>query len=102
MYGVDTRCRFMEIRPPQLQLLLKETAELGAITALTKIGRIKPYLNKAQAYKRYGRKNVERWLELGLIYPIKDGANSAACRFNRIELEVLSRAINLLRYTVLQ
>lgn len=47
------------LTPLQLQKLLVDASELGAILALTKIGKIKPYLKKSEAFEKYGRKNVE-------------------------------------------
>jgi hypothetical protein len=85
----------MEISPLLLELLLKDAAELGAIAALVKVGKIKPYLKKSEAFKIHGRNKVERWLEAGLITPRKDGDYSAAWRLDRIELEVLSKSIKI-------
>jgi hypothetical protein len=91
----------MELSPIQLELIINEAAELGAIAALTKAGNIKPYLKKSQAFKVYGRNTVEHWLEAGLITPRKDGDHSAAWRLDRIELEALSKSTKLLLLTTL-
>jgi len=88
----------MDISPLLLELLLKDAAELGAISTLVKIGRLKPYLNKSEAFKLYGRNNVEHWLERGLVAKRKDGDHSAAWRLDRIELEIISKSVNLLKY----
>jgi hypothetical protein len=85
----------MEISPIQLEQIIKEAAELGALTALIKAGKIKPYLKKSEAFKIYGRNKVEHWLEAGLITPRKDGDYSAAWRLERVELEALSKSIKL-------
>jgi len=88
----------MEISPFLLELITKEAAELGAITTLVKTGQIKPFLNKTEAFKLFGRNNVEYWLERGLITKRKDGDHSAAWRLDRIELEVVARSVSLLKH----
>ena len=86
----------MELSPLLLEIIIKEAAELGAITALTKVGKLKPYLKKSEAFKIYGRNKVEHWLEAGLITPRKDGDYSAAWRLDRVELAVLSKSIKII------
>jgi len=81
-----------------LQRLLEHAAELGAIKALIKVGKLKPYLNKSEAFRRYQRINVERWIERGLITPRKDGDDSAAWRIDRLEIESIVKAQHLLRF----
>lgn len=76
----------------QLQKLLSDASELGALQALAKVGTIKPYLKKSEAFRRFGRKNVEQWISQGLITPRKDGNHSAAWRIDRIEIEVIYKA----------
>ena len=72
--------------------------ELGALCVLIKCGRLKPYLNKSEAFRQYGRKNVEYWVAQGLLKPRKDGDGSAAWRIDRMELECLVKANELLAY----
>jgi hypothetical protein len=88
----------MEISPLLLELLTKEAAELGAISTLVKTGKLKPFLKKTEAFKLFGRNNVEHWLERGLITKRKDGTHSAAWRLDRLELEIIVRATTLLKY----
>ncbi|RZJ23750.1 MAG: hypothetical protein EON51_02200 [Acinetobacter sp.] len=76
----------------QLQMLLECAAEMGAIQTLSKAGIIKAFLKKSQAYRLYGRKNVEKWISLGLITSRKDGNHSATWRIDRIEAEALSKS----------
>ena len=73
-------------------------AELGAIQALIKTGRLRPYLKKSEAFRLFGRKHVEHWIDAGLITPRKDGDYSASWRIDRLEIEAVSKAIDLLRY----
>jgi len=73
-------------------------AELGAIHALVQTGHLKPYLKKSEAFRLYGRKQVEHWINDGSITPRKDGDYSAAWRIDRLEIEALAKATELLRY----
>lgn len=89
----------LEISLQELSTLLQQAAELGAMKALEEAGCLKPYLNKSEAFKKYGRANVERWLKEQLITPRKDGNDSAAWRLDRLELDAVAKASN--RHTYL-
>ncbi len=80
------------------QLYLQTGAELGALIVLIKTGQIKPYITKAQAFRLYGRKNIERWLDEGLLMPRKDGNHSAGWRIDRLEAELIVKARFLLQH----
>jgi hypothetical protein len=80
----------------KLYQVIKAASELGAVIALVKAGKIKPYLKKSDAFRLYGRVHVEHWILRGWIKCRKDGDHSAAWRLDRIELEVLSKAILLI------
>jgi hypothetical protein len=82
----------------QLGMLLRDAAEMGAKLALTKAGKIKPYMSKAEAYRLYGRKNIERWIDQGLITPRKDGNQSAPWRIERIEAEAIRKSVDAMLY----
>ena len=93
--GIVARCRYMEIPTFQLEQILSLGAELGSVTTLIQSGRLKPYLKKSEAFRLYGRKNIEQWIERGVVTPRKDGNASAAWRLARMEIEVLVKAIAL-------
>jgi len=80
------------------QHLLQAGAELGAMIALIKTGQLKPYITKAEAARLYGRKNIERWLNEGLLTPRKDGNHSAGWRIDRLEAELVVKARFLLQH----
>lgn len=82
----------------QLGILLRDAAEMGAKLALSRTGKIKPYLNKSEAFRRYGRKNIERWIDQGLVTPRKDGNHSAAWRIDRIEVEAIRKSLDAMLY----
>ena len=80
------------ISPLLISLLLQQGAELGATIALVKTGKLKPYLKRSEAFQLYGRKNIECWMNQGLITLRKDGNDSSALRISRIELEIIVKA----------
>jgi hypothetical protein len=84
--------------PLLIRLLLQQGAELGAITALIKTAKLKPYLKKKEAYRLYGRKNIEHWLDEGILTIRKDGDHSAGWRIDRLELELIVKAHFLLQH----
>jgi hypothetical protein len=87
-----------QISTRQLQLFFQSAAELGAVAALMSTGKIKPYLKKAEAFRLYGRKNIEHWIDQGLITLRKDGDHSACWRIDRLEAEALVKAYHILKF----
>lgn len=73
-------------------------AELGAIGVLIKTGHLRPYLKKSEAFRLFGRKHVEHWIADGLITLRKDGDQSASWRIDRLEIEAVAKAVDLLPY----
>ncbi|WP_184549826.1 hypothetical protein [Mucilaginibacter sp. FT3.2] len=86
----------MEISTFDLQALIRISSELGAVITLIKTGKLKPYLKKNEAFRLYGRKNVERWIEDARVTPRKDGDHSACWRIDRIEIESIAKSSQLL------
>lgn len=66
--------------------------------ALIQTGQIKPYITKAEANRLYGRKNIQHWLDAGLLTPRKDGSHSAAWRIDRLEAQLIVKARFLLQH----
>ena len=62
----------------ELILLLTRTAAAGAANALANCGTQAPAISKSQAYRAYGRSDVDRWLEEGLIRPLNNRLDKAA------------------------
>ena len=95
MHGFDARRRYMEITDAQLLAVIGKAAELATTKTLIITGHLKPYLKKSEAFRRYGRTNIEHWLGQGLLTPRKDGDHSAAWRLDRLEIEVLLYSIEM-------
>lgn len=88
----------MNIDVRDLHIILSEAVELGVIKALTETGQLKPFLNKKQAYDKYGRTNVDRWIAEGLVKRYRDGGSSASFRYDRVQLETVARSCNWSTY----
>jgi hypothetical protein len=78
--------------------LLKNAAEQGVSKALAESGQLQDQLTKAEAYRLYGRGNVDRWISEGLISlttPI--GEFPRKC-LNRKKLEAVAASSNRITY----
>ncbi|MEJ6980735.1 hypothetical protein WG906_09765 [Pedobacter sp. P351] len=76
----------------QLKQLMTDCVELGTKSTLIELNILKPFLSKNEAYKKYGRGTVDRWIKEGNLKAIKDGTTSSSIRLDRITLEILSKA----------
>ncbi|WP_454801374.1 hypothetical protein [Mucilaginibacter phyllosphaerae] len=83
----------MKLNDELLSRITGNAMELGVIIALIDTGFLSPYLKKNEAFRLFGRANIERWTRSSLIAVRKDGSNSAAWRLDRLEIETLIRAI---------
>lgn len=92
----------MALNIPQTEIefrnALIDAAELGAKKALEQAGFIKPYLKLREAYRLYGEAIVKRWIQEGLINPIKDGQRTSSVRINRMQLDSIAKASNRANY----
>ncbi|KAA8476864.1 hypothetical protein BDE36_1282 [Arcticibacter tournemirensis] len=78
--------------------LLKNAAEQGASNALAESGQLQDQLTKAEAYRLYGRGNVDRWISEGLISPATPkGDHSRKC-LDRNKLEAVAASSNRITY----
>jgi hypothetical protein len=77
---------------------LIDAAEIGAKKALQEMGLIKPYLKLREAYRLYGESIVKRWIQEGLIKPLKDGDRNASVRISRLEIDTVARTCNRANY----
>ena len=73
----------------QIQNLMADANETGAMRALIETGNLKPFLSKSEADRQYGRGTVDRWIKEGLITPGKDGGASSKIRLDRMQLRYL-------------
>ena len=76
----------------QLRQMLSSAANLGAKNALREMGVDKTQISKAEAYRRYSRRRIDRWVREGKIIPIK---SKVSVMFNSSELEIISQTTEL-------
>lgn len=76
----------------ELSFLFKDTVVQGADKALIESGQLPDTLTKAQAFRLYGRSDVERWIAEGLIHPVKLRDISSKKFIDRLKLEAVARA----------
>jgi len=81
----------------RLAQMLQGAAELGGIVALTEVGQLKPYLWKAEAYRKYGRGVVDGWIKGGVIDEHQDSPNSKV-RLCRKQLASVAASQNLVQF----
>jgi len=70
-----------------------EIAELAVMKRDIQIGIIKPVLSEREAIRTYGR-DVRKWVSAGLILPVKDGNRNSKKRYDRLQLEAISKQAN--------
>jgi hypothetical protein len=82
------------LHPHELRRMLNDAAELAVQRYRIAQGDERWYISKREAYRRYGRKLVDRWLREGLVPLHKDGSGNLACRLSAPQLEAAARASN--------
>ena len=82
----------LELHEFQLRQMLTTAAELGAKNALREMGVGKTQISKAEAYRRFSRRRIDRWAREGKIKPVK---SNGSILLNVSELEALSQTVEL-------
>lgn len=84
-----------------LAKVLRTIAKLTATEMLAQTGGIKPYMSKAEAYRKYGRGVVDKWISEGYLSLSQDEIGSSSkMRINRSEIEALAEADDLLQFQI--
>ncbi len=86
----------MELK--QLTQTLRDSVEAGVNNAISATGELPDLLSKAQAYSLYGRSNVDRWIDEGLINASHSKGNSSKQFIDRIKLEQVAASSNRITY----
>lgn len=81
----------------ELAMLLKNAAEQGTAKAIKEERPVPDRLTKADAYRLYGRSNVDRWLREGLI-SIWQPTDTSQIFLDRSELEAVAASSNRITY----
>jgi len=88
----------MLMKLKELSSLLKMAVTAGADKAVAAIGPLKDRLTKAEAYRLYGRYNVDRWLSEGLIKTTSVNASISKKTIDRKKLEFIAESSNRVTY----
>ncbi len=75
----------------QFKDMLAVAAEVGANSALVNAGLKKAQISKAEAYRRYGRKKIDRWIKDKIVIPIPIGKTSVVLSVNDLEAVTITR-----------
>ena len=78
----------------QLQMLLRDAAELGASKAIGMLGLAKTTIMRNQAEKLHGKSTVTRWINEGLITIKRDGSNTSPFRIDINQLDTVAKSSN--------
>jgi hypothetical protein len=82
--------------------ILKAVPRFSSVQSLISAGLIKRFISKAEAYRQYGRANVDFWIKSDLVKMVKDGDNSSTLRLDRIQLEAVALTSNRAEWFALQ
>lgn len=82
----------------EMFLLVKQSAWSGAETALEKNTTLSDKITKSEAYRRYGRTNVDRWFQEGLLEPAVTADKKSQKCIDRKKLEAIAAASNRITY----
>jgi hypothetical protein len=74
--------------------LLLNAAVEGASKALDQYGGLPAHISKAEAYRLYGRGNVDRWVSEGLIIPAIIHGKAFKKILDRIQLDRVAASSN--------
>lgn len=78
--------------------LLKNATEQGASKALAESGQLQDQLTKAEAYRLYGRGNVDRWISESLISATSSKGEISRKCLDRKQLEAVAASSNRITY----
>ncbi|WP_432328116.1 hypothetical protein ACRQ5D_34200 [Mucilaginibacter sp. P25] len=87
------------MKQTELSRLLSMLATRSADRAVSMIGGFKATLTRADAYRLYGRSNVDRWVTEGLIQTAGTSGKSSKQIFCRTALERVAASSNRVTYT---
>lgn len=80
----------------ELFFYLKQAIEDGASKALIATAAVPKLINKAQAYRQYGRSNIDRWILEDILHPVS--TQTSQILFDPEDLESISKSNNRITY----
>jgi hypothetical protein len=84
----------MTMKPAELARIFLESVTDGTRKVLSENRIQKEQITKAEAYRQYGRTQVDRWITEGLFKPSNGQIFISSSGINRAKLEAISAASN--------
>jgi hypothetical protein len=84
----------MTTEPAVLARILLEAVSDGTANVLSESGVQKERINKSEAYRLYGRSQVDRWIAEGLFKPVKGQNFISSSGIDRSKLEAIAATSN--------
>jgi hypothetical protein len=81
-----------------LTQLLKTTIDKGAQKALMQNGVLEAQISKSEAYRQFGRTNIDRWIREGLIVLCSANGKILHKCIDRLKLEAIAHSSNRITY----
>jgi len=88
----------MMMKPEQLACIFKEAVNSATSKMLAEFGLQKARISKAEAYRLYGRSQVDRWISEGLFKPFKTKIYISQKGIDREKLEAIAADSNRTTY----
>jgi hypothetical protein len=82
----------------EMFLLVKESASKGAETAIAENAILPDKITKSEAYRLYGRANIDRWFQEDLLKPTKTADSKSQKCIDRKKLEAIAATSNRMTY----
>lgn len=84
------------MRTKELSIFLRNAVENGASTVLMETNVVPELITKSQAYRLYGRCNVDRWILEGILKAISN--KTTQILLDHAQLEVIAASSNRITY----
>ena len=81
-----------------MKKIIMTVARVASHVTIEKMHLTKSFLSQSQAYRIYGRGNVQKWIEMGLITPRMSDEDSNRKKILISELEAVLACENIFKY----
>lgn len=78
----------------ETSIVIQDIVKITTHKVLIETGQLKPFISQNEAFRRYGRTTVERWIKEGLVKLIKDGDKNCDKRIDRVQIESVAHTSN--------
>lgn len=89
--------------PTVLARFIRAVAKMTATEMLVATGGLKNYMSKSEAYRRWGRRDVDQWIEDGYVEIVNDAPGDLGKkRINRAQIESVAEAQDLVAHQIMK